>query len=69
MSAQDVIDKAIPVKNLLGQLNRLLTVIQNPTVEGVDISSSDFTTRYNAIKADLATAEAELDTAINAYTP
>ena len=50
-------------------MSRLLMVVENPTVEGVDISSSDFTTRYNALKADLTTAETDYKTARDAYTP
>jgi len=50
-------------------MSRLLMVIENPTVEGIDISSSDFTTRYNALKTDLDSAETAFKTARDAYTP
>jgi len=69
MTEQDVLDKATPLKNLIGQMQRLIMTIQNPTVEGVDISGSDFTTRYNALKADIATAQTEFETALDNYTP
>ena len=69
MSAQNVIDKKVALNNLLEQMSRLLMVIENPTVEGVDISGSDFTTRYNALKASIDVAWIAYDTATDAYTP
>lgn len=69
MTAQDVIDKGTALKNLISQMDRLATLILNPSVEGVDVSSSDFTTRYNALKADIEAGWTDYETAIDGYTP
>ena len=69
MTSQDVLEKGSALRSLENQMSRLLMLIENPTVEGVDISSSDFTTRYNALKANLDTAETDYKTARDAYTP
>lgn len=69
MTAQDVNEKGSVLRNIISQMSRLIMVIENPTVEGIDISSSDFTTRYNALKADIDTAETDYKTARDAYTP
>jgi len=50
-------------------MSRLMMIIENPTVEGVDISSSDFTTRYDGLKTELDSAETDYKTTRDAYTP
>jgi len=69
MTLTDVLNKGSELKNLISQMSRLLMLIENPTVEGVDVSSSDFTTRYTALKADLDSAETDYKSARDAFTP
>ena len=69
MTAQDVIDETTAMVNVLKQMDRLLQVVLNPSVEGVDISGSDFTTRYNALKTDTDNAWTAFKNARDIYTP
>ena len=69
MTAQDVIDQANALTNILNQIDRLLQVVLNPTVEGVDISGSDFTTRYNDLKTSTDTAWTDFKNARDSFTP
>ena len=69
MTAQDVIDEVTNLVNVLKQMDRLMQVVLNPSVEGVDISGSDFTTRYNALKTESDTAWADFKNARDSYTP
>ena len=62
-------DKGSELKNLISQMSRLMMIIENPTVEGVDISSSDFTARYDGLKTELDSAETDYKTTRDAYTP
>ncbi len=69
MTAQDVIDEVTNLVNVLKQMDRLMQVVLNPSVEGVDISGSDFTTRYNVLKTESDTAWADFKNARDSYTP
>ncbi len=69
MTAQDVIDETGALVNVLKQMDRLLQVVLNPSVEGVDISGSDFTTRYNALKTETDTAWTDFKNARDSFTP
>lgn len=69
MTAQDVLDETTALVNVLKQVDRLLQVVLNPSVEGVDISGSDFTTRYNALKTESDTAWTDFKNARDSYTP
>jgi hypothetical protein len=69
LTAQDVIDESNQLTNLLDQIERLLQVVLHPTVEGVDISGSDFTTRYNDLKTSSDTAWADFKNARDSFTP
>jgi len=69
LTAQDVIDQANALTNILNQIDRLLQVVLNPTVEGIDISGSDFTTRYNDLKTATDTAWTDFKNARDSFTP
>ena len=69
MTAQDVLDTATNLVNVLKQVDRLLQLVLNPAVEGVDISGSDFTTRYNFLKTESDTAWTDFKNARDSFTP